>query len=85
FEISRAVHVIWSEISRLDTLIQDTKPFKVIKENKQEGQKIITELVVRLYTIARMLNPILPETSTAIKNLIKQNKAPESPLFVRKD
>jgi hypothetical protein len=32
-----------------------------------------------------MLNPILPETSTAIKNLIKQNKAPESPLFVRKD
>ena len=85
FEISRAVHLIWSEISRLDTSIQDTKPFKVVKENKEEGQKIITELVVRLYTIARMLNPILPETSTAIKNLIKQNKAPESPLFVRKD
>jgi len=46
---------------------------------------MIADLVVKLYTIARMLNPILPETSEKIKKLIKENKSPEQPLFVRKD
>ncbi|MEY4937618.1 MAG: hypothetical protein RIS64_3977, partial [Bacteroidota bacterium] len=35
--------------------------------------------------VARMLNPILPETSLKIKELIKRNKTPEKPLFARKD
>ena len=46
---------------------------------------MISDLVVRLYSVARMLNPILPETSSKIKELIKQNKTPDSPLFARKD
>jgi hypothetical protein len=32
-----------------------------------------------------MLNPILPETSKKIKELIKANKMPETPLFLRKE
>jgi hypothetical protein len=40
---------------------------------------------VRLYSIARMLNPILPETSSKIKTLIKENKIPQAPLFLRKE
>jgi hypothetical protein len=42
-------------------------------------------MVIRLYEIARMLNPIMPETNVILKKLIKENKKPEKPLFPRKD
>jgi hypothetical protein len=41
-------------------------------------------MIVELYTIARMLNPIMPETNIKLKALIKANKKPEEPLFLRK-
>jgi methionyl-tRNA synthetase len=85
FEIGKAANMIWQKISSLDLLIQDKKPFKLVKENPEKGKKIIEELVVKLYSIARKLNPILPETSAKIKELIKQNKTPDEPLFARKD
>jgi len=46
---------------------------------------MLREMLVKLYTIARMLNPILPETSKTIKKLVKVNKKPKQPLFERKD
>jgi methionyl-tRNA synthetase len=69
----------------MDRFIQENQPFKVIKTDKVAGQKMISELVVRLYSVARMLNPILPETSDKIKKLVKENKSPEQPLFLRKE
>ncbi len=85
FEISKAADFVWDEIKSLDQYIQENQPFKLVKTDKEAGQKMIGELVVRLYSVARMLNPILPETSAKIKALIKENKVPETPLFVRKD
>jgi methionyl-tRNA synthetase len=85
FEINKACELIWSEVSEMDKFIQDNQPFKVVKVDKAKGQEMIESLVVRLYSVARMLNPILPETSKKIKELIKQNQTPENPLFVRKD
>ncbi|MES3004938.1 MAG: methionine--tRNA ligase [Patescibacteria group bacterium] len=85
FEISKAVGFIWEKISELDSYIQNNQPFKVIKTDKEAGEKMVTELAVGLYSVARILNPIMPETSTKIKELIKANKTPSSPLFVRKD
>lgn len=85
FEINKACDFIWSEIAGMDKFIQENQPFKIVKIEKEKGQKMISDLVVRLYSVARMLNPILPETSEKIKELIRQNKTPESPLFARKD
>ena len=85
FEINKACDFIWSEMGEMDKFIQENQPFKVIKTDKEKGVKMISDLVVRLYSVARMLNPILPETSSKIKELIKQNKTPDSPLFARKD
>lgn len=85
FEINKACDYIWHEISSMDKFIQENQPFKVIKTDKEKGQKMISDLVVRLYSVARMLSPILPETSVKIKELIKQNKTPDKPLFARKD
>lgn len=85
FNIKEACDYVWGEIGELDKFIQITEPFKVIKINEEEGRKLISDMVVRLYKIARMLNPIMPETSVILKNLIKENKKPEAPLFLRKD
>jgi len=85
FEIGKAVQMIWSEIGAMDLYIQENQPFKMVKTDKRAGQEVISQLVTRLYSVARMLNPIIPETSTKIKALVKANKSPETPLFLRKD
>lgn len=85
FEINKACDFVWEKIGEMDKFIQENQPFKVVKTDKEVGQKMISDLVVRLYSVARMLNPILPETSKKIKSLIKENKTPAAPLFARKD
>lgn len=84
FEINKATDIIWQKISDLDGKIQATQPFKLVKTDKESAVKIIKELVVDLYAIGRMLNPIMPATSAIIKSTVKANKMP-SPLFLRKD
>ncbi len=79
FEINKAANYVWEKVGELDKEIQEKKPW----ESKDKG--VISGLVVKLYSIARMLNPIMPETSDKIKALIEANKKPEAPLFLRKD
>lgn len=85
FDIKKATDYIWEEIQEMDKFIQSTEPFKVVKVDAEKGKELITNLVIRLYTVARMLNPIMPETNVTLKKLIKENKKPEKPLFLRKD
>ncbi len=85
FDIKKATDFIWDKIQDLDKKIQTTEPFKVVKVDLEKGKELISEMMVELYTIARMLNPIMPETNAKLKQLIKENKKPEQPLFLRKD
>jgi methionyl-tRNA synthetase len=85
FEIQKATDLIWQKIAEADKLIQETAPFKLVKTNKEEGVKIIADLVGRLYIIGQMLEPILPDTAKKIIALVKTNKTPSAPLFLRKD
>lgn len=32
-----------------------------------------------------MLNPLMPETNATLKKLIKENRKPKEPLFLRKE
>src|SRR3989338_704004 len=78
FQINKCIDYVWEKIGDLDKEIQDKKPWK------SRDAQVISGLVKRLYSIARMLNPFMPETSAKIKELIKANKKPEAPLFARK-
>lgn len=84
FEIQKACDYIWNKISELDQEIQRTEPFKLIKTDPAKAKKLITEQTKNLYTIARMLEPILPATSQKIKDAVKANKSFGEPLFPRK-
>lgn len=79
FEINKATNYVWEKIAELDALIQKSKPWET------KDKEVISDLVRRLYSVARKLNPIMPDTSTKIKELIKANKKPEEPLFPRTD
>ena len=86
FNIKEAMDLIWEQISYLDKYIQEQQPFKLIKEDRGKGEKMIREmLIVELYRISIFLRPFLPETSEKIKKLIGENKKPETPLFLRRD
>lgn len=85
YDLQKATGIIWEKIGELDSIIQTTEPFKLIKTDKEKALAIIEDLVVKLYTIGEMLTPIMPETSKTIKDLVKGNKTPEGPLFQRKD
>lgn len=85
FDLKKAMDYIWDKIQNLDRRIQEEEPFKVIKVDEEKGKEMIKKLVLDLYDIARMLNPVMPETNAELKKLIKENKKPEQPLFLRKD
>lgn len=85
FELQKAMNHIWKEIGELDVYIQETAPFKVIKTDKEKGEKLIVEMVSRLAHIGRSLAPFMPDTSERILLAIRENKKPVEPLFPRID
>ena len=85
FNLTRAMDRIWDAIKYLDEYIQKEQPFKIIKEDFEKGKNQIAHMVTELYRISIMLEPMLPETAQKIEELIRENKKPEKPLFLRKD
>jgi methionyl-tRNA synthetase len=85
FDIQKAVNAIWDLISWADKSIQAKQPFKLIKTNPEEGKEAIYWLLYDLLTISDMLYPIMPQTAEIIQALVRGNKMPDAPLFLRKD
>lgn len=82
YEFNQALDSLWNNISVLDGLIQEGKPFELIKTNRKNAQKQITYLIKELARIAKHLKPFMPETSKKIEKAILENKKPEN-LFPR--
>ena len=85
FDIQKATTFVWGKVQELDQTIQSTEPFKVVKVDEAKGKELITDLVVKINTIALMLRSIMPTTATKILAQIQANKKPEAPLFLRKE
>jgi methionyl-tRNA synthetase len=83
--INEFTNEIWAKIAWLDEYIQKNEPFKKIKVDQDGAKKDVYILLNHLLGVALMLEPIMPETSQTIQNLIGENKMPEKPLFLRKE
>lgn len=83
YDYNAACDYVWKLIGELDKELTDTKPFAVVKEDPEKGKEMIARMLMRLYVIARLLQPLIPQTSNAIKAAILSNKKPEN-LFPRK-
>ncbi|MDD4994684.1 MAG: methionine--tRNA ligase [Candidatus Pacebacteria bacterium] len=84
FRIDLACDYIWKKISSLDKAINEDKAFNLVKDDIERARKLITQYVKELSVIAKMLEPILPQTSKEIEKYILINKKP-APIFLRKD
>lgn len=78
FRCDLSVTYIWDKIGELDREIQDKKPWE------SKDKELIQDLVKKVGQIGHMLKPFLPETSDKIIELVRTNKKPETPLFLRK-
>ncbi len=95
YEIQRGSDVVWRLIQELDGYVSSYEPFKLVKTDKSKTEDILWNLLYGLYYVGKMIEPILPDTSTKISALlgasIGQNGEPvsfstkslENPLFIR--
>jgi len=87
YRFDQAMDYIWQEISHLDAFITDKEPYKGIKSDNedemQEAKEAVAYLALRLYDIAEMLKPFMPETGEEIQKILEDGRDPE-PLFKRR-
>lgn len=84
FEIQKYLELLWDSIRIVDLRINETEPFKVIKENRERGTELIEANVNALYLIAHYVEPVIPSIAKVIKESILSNKKPAT-LFPRKE
>ncbi len=84
FEINKSMDFIWDEIKNLDLYIQTRKPFELWKTTPDAARNDVISLVGNIAGLAHCLAVVMPETAKKIQELIKENKMPEAPLFMRK-
>ncbi|MFN3693336.1 MAG: methionine--tRNA ligase [Candidatus Paceibacteria bacterium] len=75
---------VWSRVGALDERIATEEPFKLVKTEPEKAKAIIRELVLEVYSIGRLLSPLMPETNRIIKEAVLENKKPDN-LFKRLD
>jgi methionyl-tRNA synthetase len=78
YEFNTAMDYVWGRIGRADLRMTEEAPFKVVKTDLEKGKQVISELVLELYHIASMLEPVMPETSALIQKTVLANKKPET-------
>lgn len=78
----QAMDHIWSLIGRMDEVITETEPFKLIKTEPEKAKEILRELRQNLLHVGRLLLPAMPETSITIRAAVRANKKPDN-LFNR--
>jgi methionyl-tRNA synthetase len=81
FRFDQAIFSIWEDISKLDKLINEQKPWEL------EGTQLklaISPIAVEIREIAFNLSPFMPETSEAILEQFTGNVSQGKPLFPRK-
>jgi methionyl-tRNA synthetase len=96
YELNRAADVVFSLLKKLDRYVEDYKPFKLIKEDKEKARAVLWNLSFGTAALAKMLSPFLPETSDKIFKILGITDPKESefgsfqfmehpPLFPRKE
>ncbi|MCR4334506.1 MAG: methionine--tRNA ligase [Patescibacteria group bacterium] len=87
FDIKLAMDLLWTRIQIMDKLIQLEQPFKLLKSKKTEtkGIQCIKDILVGVYQVALLLEPMMPSTAIEVQRLIQENKMPEKPLFLRRE
>lgn len=83
YDVKSAFQYVFKLVGELDLYMQTEQPFKVIKIDEIRGKEMLQNMREKLYVIARLLQPMMPQTSDLIKKLVKENQMPTKPIFPR--
>ncbi len=72
FEFSQALEILWSVIARIDKMITDSKPWELVKDEKQSEtlNAVLYRASETLRWLSVMLYPVMPDASSKIYNQI---------------
>ena len=72
FEFSQALEVLWTVIARIDKMISDSKPWELIKDDRQAEtlNAVLYRAAETLRWLTVLLYPVMPESSKAIYSQI---------------
>lgn len=65
---------IWNIIRDDNKLIDDTKPWELVKSNNEKFEEVMEKLIKDLYAVSELLIPFMPETAKKIKKVIETKK-----------
>ncbi|HEY4507340.1 MAG TPA: methionine--tRNA ligase [Candidatus Paceibacterota bacterium] len=85
FDVPKAAAIVWAKAAAADRFVEETQPFKAIKTDPNKAKSDVAHLVREVYGVALLLEPILPNASAKIRDLVLSRRAPSAPLFARKD
>ena len=75
FEFSQALEVLWTVIARIDKLISDSKPWELVKDDRQAEtlNAVLYRAAETLRWLSVLLYPVMPESSKSIYSQIGLN------------
>lgn len=83
FNLFEAIRSLFRTFNALDAYIQREEPFKKIKVNELQAKKDVAYLLHHLLQSSYELEVFLPKTALAIRECVRNNKMPDTPLFGR--
>ncbi|MBI2613834.1 MAG: methionine--tRNA ligase [Candidatus Levybacteria bacterium] len=84
FKFNDALSFIWGNITELDKLINEEKPWELAKQNSPKLRTILAHAVDQIQEIAVLLEPFLPKTAEKIEEQFRGPKiTSQKPLFPR--
>lgn len=83
YEFKKALDIIWERIQISDKFVQETEPFKTIKTDPEKAKRDVKELLENVWEIGVLLEPLLPETSRKILNVVENSSSEIPALFPR--
>ncbi|MFN2413001.1 MAG: methionine--tRNA ligase, partial [Pyrinomonadaceae bacterium] len=68
FEFSQALEIAWSIIGRIDKMISDSKPWELVKDERQNQtlDAVLYRAAESLRWLAVLLQPVMPESAARI-------------------
>lgn len=81
-ELGITLGSIWVNIKSANQYIDDNKPWELVKNDKNEFEKVMNKLYTDLSVICKRLAPFMPETAEKIKKAL-ENKKLDKVLFER--